>query len=165
MAGMGPARAISSTTVRSNSRWLNDDSEPLRPHLRPRHGRLFPSRPRHAHARRGSGPPRARRPRQVPGDRGRSTPLRDRRPFRVRGVTYGSFLPRADGVPFPVRETCRADLTAIADAGLNVLRTYTVPPPEILELAAETGLRVLVGLQYHDWRMLPETRFSGKLED
>src|ERR1043166_6188230 len=79
----------------------------------------------------------------------------DGRPFRVRGVTYGSFLPRADGAPFPVRETCRADLTAIADAGLNVLRTYTVPPPEILELAAETGLRVLVGLQSHDWRMLP----------
>src|ERR1043166_2270709 len=114
---------------------------------------------------------------EAPARPGRAAPVRSRvivdgvhlscdgRPFRVRGVTYGSFLPRADGVPFPVRETCRADLTAIADAGLNVLRTYTVPPPEILELAAETGLRVLVGLQYHDWRMLPETRFSGKLED
>jgi glycosyltransferase involved in cell wall biosynthesis len=104
---------------------------------------------------------------EAPARPGRAVPVRSRvivdgvhlscdgRPFRVRGVTYGSFLPRADGVPFPVRETCRADLTAIADAGLNVLRTYTVPPPEILELAAETGLRVLVGLQYHDWRMLP----------
>src|ERR1044071_648551 len=45
------------------------------------------------------------------------------RPFRVRGVTYGSFLPRADGAPFPVWERCRADLRAIADAGLNVVRT------------------------------------------
>ena len=77
------------------------------------------------------------------------------RPFRVRGVTYGSFLPRADGAPFPVWERCRADLRAIADAGLNVVRTYDVPPPELLELAAEAGLRVIVGLQYPDWRMLP----------
>src|SRR6266545_5649138 len=77
------------------------------------------------------------------------------RPFRVRGVTYGSFLPRADGAPFPAWEKCRADLSAIADAGLTVVRTYEVPPAEILELAAEAGLRVIVGLQYPDWRMLP----------
>ena len=76
-------------------------------------------------------------------------------PFRVRGVTYGSFLPRADGAPFPAWERCRADLMAIAESGLNTVRTYDVPPPEILELAAEAGLRVIVGLQYADWRMLP----------
>src|ERR1043166_7302317 len=74
------------------------------------------------------------------------------RPFRVRGVTYGSFLPRADGAPFPVWERCRADLRPIADAGLNAIRTYDVPPPELLELAAEAGLRVIVGLQYPAWR-------------
>src|ERR1041385_2652845 len=47
-------------------------------------------------------------------------------PFRGRGVTYGSFFSRGRG-----------------------------PPPEMLELAAEVGLRIIVGLQYADWRMLP----------
>src|SRR5437867_5703595 len=56
------------------------------------------------------------------------------RPFRVRGVTYGSFLPRADGAPFPVGERCRADLRAFADAGLNVVRNHAPPPSGTGEL-------------------------------
>jgi len=75
-------------------------------------------------------------------------------PFRVRGVTYGSFLPRWDGQQFPEANRITADLSAMAAAGLNTVRTYTVPPIELLEAAAELGLYVLVGVHYDDWRQL-----------
>lgn len=83
-------------------------------------------------------------------------------PFRVRGVTYGSFLPRPDGVPFPPAEVCRKDLAAMAEHGLNLVRIYEPPPPELLDLAGEFGLRLLVGLQYDDWRMLPPNGRRGR---
>ena len=73
-------------------------------------------------------------------------------PLRVKGATYGSFRARPDGQLFPSRSQVRADLEAMAAAGLNVLRTYTTPPEELLEDAEELGLRVLVGLHYEDWR-------------
>ena len=73
-------------------------------------------------------------------------------PFRVRGATYGSFLPRLDGEPFPEPTRIKQDLVDMADAGLNTVRTYTLPPPELLDAAGELGLRVLVGLHYRDWR-------------
>src|ERR1043166_6005107 len=76
---------------------------------------------------------------EAPARPGRAVPVRSRvivdgvhlscdgRPFRVRGVTYGSFFPRAAGVPFPACETPRAGLTAVADARLHVARTSTGP--------------------------------------
>lgn len=73
-------------------------------------------------------------------------------PFRVKGVTYGSFTPRSDGQLFPEPARLAADLRAMASAGLNLLRTYTTPPAELLELADELGLRVLAGVHYDDWR-------------
>jgi hypothetical protein len=73
-------------------------------------------------------------------------------PFRLRGVTYGSFGPRGDGELFPEHATVRADFRAMSAAGLNTVRTYTLPPPDVLDAAAEAGLRVLAGLYYHDWR-------------
>jgi glycosyltransferase involved in cell wall biosynthesis len=78
---------------------------------------------------------------------------RDGEPFRVRGVTYGSFAARADGQPFPDPHRVERDFVAIAAAGLNTVRTYSVPPPDVLEAAAAHGLYVLVGIHYHDWRM------------
>jgi ATP-binding cassette subfamily B protein len=45
------------------------------------------------------------------------------------------------------------DLTAMTAVGLNVVRTYTIPPPDLLDLAEASGLRMLVGLHYADWRM------------
>jgi GT2 family glycosyltransferase len=74
-------------------------------------------------------------------------------PFRVKGVTYGSFAKRRDGWPFPEPDRIEADFTAIADCGLNTVRTYAVPPPDLLESARIHDLRVLVGLDYPDWRM------------
>jgi GT2 family glycosyltransferase len=48
-------------------------------------------------------------------------------------------------------------MRAIADAGFNVVRTYTLPPDDLLDSAAPFGLRVLAGIYYDDWRMHPTT--------
>jgi O-antigen biosynthesis protein len=76
----------------------------------------------------------------------------DGAPFKVRGVTYGSFVPRIDGEPFPDRTQVKKDFADMESAGINVVRTYTLPPPDVLELAEEMGLRLIVGLHYEDWR-------------
>lgn len=74
-------------------------------------------------------------------------------PFRVRGATYGTFLPRADGCRFPAPAQVERDLVAMAECGFNTVRTYDVPPPDLLDGARALGLRLLVGLAYPDWRM------------
>jgi GT2 family glycosyltransferase len=71
----------------------------------------------------------------------------------VRGATYGTFPPRRDGSPYPSADRLNDDFAAMAAAGLNVVRTYTVPPPDVLDAAAQHGLRLLVGVDYDDWRM------------
>lgn len=78
------------------------------------------------------------------------------RPWRVRGVTYGSFAPRLDGELFPDPSTAKKDFLAISDLGLNTVRTYSAPPDDILDLAEEFGLKLLVGLHYDDWRLAGE---------
>jgi len=42
----------------------------------------------------------------------------------------------------------------MAASGFTVVRTYTPPPSDMLEAAAEFGLRVLAGLSYQDWRYI-----------
>lgn len=82
-------------------------------------------------------------------------------PFRVKGVTYGHFVPRADGHRFPEPQEVERDLTAIAAHGFNTLRTYSVPPLDLLDGARALGLRLLVGVDYADWRMRPEVSRAG----
>jgi O-antigen biosynthesis protein len=79
------------------------------------------------------------------------------RPWRARGVTYGSFRPRLDGELFPDTFQVKADFAAISELGLNTVRTYSMPPEDILDLADEYGLKLLVGLHYHDWRLADGT--------
>lgn len=74
----------------------------------------------------------------------------------MRGVTYGSFRRRRDGAPFPEPERVSADLDAIASSGLNTIRTYALPPADVFAAVAETNLRLIVGLEYRDWRFEPE---------
>lgn len=76
--------------------------------------------------------------------------------YRVKGVTYGTFLPRGDGFRFPEVSRVESDLVAIAERGFNTVRTYDVPPPDLLDGARALGLRLLVGLHYADWRMHAE---------
>ncbi|MDX6503356.1 MAG: hypothetical protein QOE29_481, partial [Gaiellaceae bacterium] len=66
---------------------------------------------------------------------------------RICGVTYGSFRER-DGFPFPARETVERDFREIASTGANAVRTYSVPPRWLLDLAADVGLLVMVGLAW-----------------
>jgi GT2 family glycosyltransferase len=68
--------------------------------------------------------------------------------FWIRGVTYGTFKPDHSGVQFPPRDVVELDFRAIADAGLNAVRVYTVPPLWIVQAASAYGLRVMIGLPW-----------------
>jgi glycosyltransferase involved in cell wall biosynthesis len=75
--------------------------------------------------------------------------------FAFRGVTYGTFEPRApDAARFPPRAQVERDFAAMREAGFTVVRTYTPPPADILGLAREHGLYVLPDAFYPDWRYL-----------
>jgi O-antigen biosynthesis protein len=80
-----------------------------------------------------------------------------RTPFQVRGVTYGSFLGRADGSPFPETARIDHDFGLMERAGVNCVRLYAPPPADLVELAADHGLRLIVGPYYDDWRMEEQT--------
>jgi GT2 family glycosyltransferase len=69
------------------------------------------------------------------------------RKLHVRGVTYGTFRSH-DGHQFPPPEGVRRDFEAMAEAGVNALRTYVPPPPWLLDLAQEHGLMAMVGLAW-----------------
>lgn len=77
--------------------------------------------------------------------------------FRVRGVTYGSFLPRADGARFPMPDRIEADFAHMAEMNVNTVRIYSSPPADLLAAAADHGLRLIVGVHYDDWRMESES--------
>ncbi len=66
----------------------------------------------------------------------------------VKGVTYGTFRPGANGEQFPSRDVVLRDMEAMAAAGINALRTYTPPPTWLLDAAARNGLRVMAGLPW-----------------
>jgi GT2 family glycosyltransferase len=75
--------------------------------------------------------------------------------FDFHGVSYGTFAPRpGDGAQFPERAVLARDLAAMRDHGFTVVRTYTAPSDDLLELARVNGLHVLAGLHYADWRGL-----------
>jgi O-antigen biosynthesis protein len=66
----------------------------------------------------------------------------------VRGVTYGTFRPVEGGEAYPDRRTVETDFAAMAEAGINAVRTYAVPPRWLLDAAAAHGLRLMVGLPW-----------------
>lgn len=76
----------------------------------------------------------------------------------VRGVTYGTFRPDAEGNAFPDPTRVAADFAAMSAHGINAVRTYTVPPGWLLELARQHGLRVLVGLPWEEHLAFLEDR-------
>lgn len=74
--------------------------------------------------------------------------------FVFRGVTYGTFTPRADGARYPDRQRMKRDFSIMQDRGFDVVRTYTEPADDVLECAADCGLGVMAGVFYEDWRYL-----------
>jgi GT2 family glycosyltransferase len=68
--------------------------------------------------------------------------------FFLKGVTYGPFARASHGAPFPERLVIERDFTLMRELGANTLRTFTVPPRWLLDLAGEYGLRVVVGIPW-----------------
>jgi glycosyltransferase involved in cell wall biosynthesis len=68
--------------------------------------------------------------------------------FDIKGVTYGPFRPTADGCEYHDPRTVNRDFHTMAEAGLNAVRVYTVPPTWLLDAAQAHGLRVMVGLPW-----------------
>jgi GT2 family glycosyltransferase/sugar lactone lactonase YvrE len=66
----------------------------------------------------------------------------------VKGVTYGTFAPDADGYQFPRLSQISDDFRQMAELDLNAVRTYTTPRTDLLDEAARHGLRVMVGLPW-----------------
>jgi glycosyltransferase involved in cell wall biosynthesis len=66
----------------------------------------------------------------------------------VKGVTYGPFPTGRHGAPFPERAMVDADFALMAEAGINTVRVFTVPPVWLLDAAQEAGLKLLVGLPW-----------------
>src|SRR5437667_2219821 len=67
--------------------------------------------------------------------------------FHVRGVTYGAFRPDGHDREYRDLDTIDADFAQMAANGINAVRIpHTLPPRALLDLAAEHGLRVMVGL-------------------
>ena len=67
--------------------------------------------------------------------------------YWVRGVTYGTFSTDEDGNEYEIdRVTC--DFRLMSENGINSVRTYTVPPRWLLDVAQSFGLRVMVGLPW-----------------
>lgn len=67
--------------------------------------------------------------------------------FWVRGATYGTFEPRKES-DYPPPERLAQDFRLMREAGINVVRIYTVPPRYLLDEAARQGLRMIVGLAW-----------------
>jgi GT2 family glycosyltransferase len=68
--------------------------------------------------------------------------------FFIKGVTYGTFAHDARGHQFPPRQQAEHDFQLMQANGINSVRTYTVPPIELLDLAAQYDLKIMVGLPW-----------------
>ncbi len=68
--------------------------------------------------------------------------------FPVKGVTYGPFAPQPEGHAFATREQTARDFQLIRELGANVIRVYHVPPAWFVDLAQESGLKLLIDVPW-----------------
>ena len=68
--------------------------------------------------------------------------------FYVKGVTYGTFKPTDDGSQFPSAEIIEKDFLLMSQHGINTVRTYTVPPLYLLDIAQQHNIKVMAGLPW-----------------
>jgi len=68
--------------------------------------------------------------------------------FFIKGVTYGPFPENSRGEPLPEDATVLRDFDLMRRAGINAIRVYYVPPRHFLDLAAQAGIRVMVGIPW-----------------
>jgi len=84
--------------------------------------------------------------------------------FLIKGVTYGTFAPDSDGHQFPSKAVVERDFTQMRAAGINTVRTYTTPTRNILDLATELGLRLMIGLPWSQHvAFLDDARLSREI--
>ena len=76
--------------------------------------------------------------RSRPTIRGKSLLLGDEK-LLLRGVTYGTFHPDRDGEGY-AQDKVRHDFAAMSAAGINAVRTYTIPPVWLLDEAAARAI-------------------------
>ena len=67
--------------------------------------------------------------------------------LRICGVTYGTFRPDESCNEFDPVKAAR-DFAKMASKGINAIRTYTVPPLWLLDLALQHSLWVMVGIPW-----------------
>ena len=68
--------------------------------------------------------------------------------YLIKGVSYGTFAPDADGDLFPALPRVAQDFDAIAELEANTVRTYTPPPVAVLDEASRCGLRAIIGVPW-----------------
>ncbi|MCW3091624.1 MAG: glycosyltransferase [Ferruginibacter sp.] len=68
--------------------------------------------------------------------------------FFVKGVTYGTFSPNEAGHQYPSAATIEKDFAMMSYHGINCVRTYTVPPLYLLDIALKYHLKVMIGLPW-----------------
>src|ERR1051326_5025878 len=68
--------------------------------------------------------------------------------LRIRGVTYGPFVPNDNGEHFPDADRVGDDFARMQVHGINALRTYHVPPAWLLQLADEHGMLVFIDVPW-----------------
>src|ERR1700757_5443777 len=66
----------------------------------------------------------------------------------IKGVTYGPFPTGSHGAQFPKYAGVDTDFALMAEAGINTVRIFTVPPLWLLDAAQQAGLKILVGLPW-----------------
>ena len=86
--------------------------------------------------------------------------------FLVKGVTYGTFAPDAEGYQFPPAEQVEQDFRLMAELGINTVRVYTAPRRDLLDAALAHGLRVMVGLPWSQHiAFLDDRKLRRQIED
>jgi glycosyltransferase involved in cell wall biosynthesis len=73
---------------------------------------------------------------------------RDGQKFFARGISYGPFAPNSRGESYPEPERAAADLALMHELGANLIRTYTMPPPWLFELAGKYQLLLMPGISW-----------------
>jgi glycosyltransferase involved in cell wall biosynthesis len=68
--------------------------------------------------------------------------------FFVKGVTYGTFPPNNNNELFPSKGQVDIDFACMAENKINSVRTYTVPPVWLLDIAQKYNMKVMVGIPW-----------------
>ena len=83
----------------------------------------------------------------------------------IRGVTYGTFRPDTSGDQYHTPEVVERDFAQMIARGINAVRTYTVPPRWLLDLAQQHGLYVMVGLAWEQHVAFLDPTVRRSIED